>query len=63
MTLECTLPQQCLPGYLWRKEDELQVRVLQAVAEQVLHGHTPVDGIHEDIKLIHGSERGLRPLT
>lgn len=43
--------------YLGCQEDKLQVWVLKAVAKEVLHGHTPVNGIHEDIKLIHGSER------
>lgn len=37
--------------------------MLQAVAEQVLHGNTPVDGVHENIELIHGTERRLCPLT
>lgn len=37
--------------------------MLQAVAEEVLHGNTPVDGVHENIKLIHSTERGLCPLT
>ena len=49
--------------YLRCQEDELEVRVLQAVAEEVLHGNTPVDGVHENIKLIHSTERGLCPLA
>ena len=37
--------------------------MLQAVAEEVFHGNTPIDGVHENIELVHCPERGLRPLT
>lgn len=37
--------------------------MLQAIAEEVLHGNSPIDGVHENIKLIHGTERRLCPLT
>ena len=57
------MSQEAMHANLRGQEDELQLRMLKAVAKEVLHGHPPVDGIHEDIKLIHSPEWRLGMLA